>query len=1044
MICPACRSHSPAGKRFCGDCGAALSAAEPASGRAPDAAERRQLTVIFCDLVGSTALSGRLDPEDMRGVIGAYHRAVADTATAFGGFVAKYMGDGVLVLFGYPRAREGDAEQAVRMGLALLDAVAGVGGVHPLQIRVGIATGLTVVGDLIGSGSSQEQAVVGGPPNLAARLQAAALPDTVLIADGTRRLVGSLFDLAELPPQVFKGFPGETRVWRVIREARAIGRFEALRSGGTPFMGRDAEMEALRRHWSHAKAGRGRAVLISGEAGIGKSRLAATFQEIVARERPILLRFDCSPHYASSALHPVIGNLQRAARSEAADNPQGRYGRLATAMRPARPSPEELRLVAELVGALPEPDETAGSPTPQARKEAVLAVLFRQVEALARRRPVLMIWEDAHWIDPTSLELLTDLVERAGPWPILILVTARPSFTASWTEHTHARVIALGRLEQHEVDALIQVVAGQHLLAGEVVAEIAARTDGVPLFVEELTKTVMENGVSSDSQRARVPVSLQAALMSRLDRLGPARETAQLGAVIGREFTEPLLATIAGAGPAELARSLMQLEEAELIAGRGEGPDRTYTFKHALVQDAAYESLLKARRQVLHARLAEALEAQDEVGDQRPELLAFHYGLGGRPNDAAGHYLAAARLALRRSASQEAISHLETALDLRPRPELQLELHSSLAEAYMLAQGYSSTQAGESVDSALRLHGELGIRPHVGLLEKHWLFSIVAAKFATARVAAEEILNRAREDDRLLMLGRYMKAHCHLTQGEYDEADRSFGLAARALHVPEQVVAFAGLAVPVATRSWHATVLLARGYPEQAVRISDEAIALARGLDQPFTLTFALAMASRRSRWARDYRAAEIALDEVDELVAEHGFEFYRATTEMSRGGLMAHRGEPAGLDMIEEGLTHFERTGAQRTMFRGLFAEACDAAGEPGRGLAAIADALRSAEAIGDREWLAEFHRIKGRLLVQTGAAREAENCFGSALDLARRQGARFWELRAARDLAVLWRGEGRHAEARDVLRPVLAWFTEGLETPDIREAAALIASPG
>jgi class 3 adenylate cyclase len=603
------------------------SAAEPVAqpvvgseARPRDGAERRQVTVMFTDLVGSTALSACMDPEDLREIISAYQKCVAETVRRFDGFVAKYMGDGVLVYFGYPKAHEDDAERAVQAGLELIAVVAGLKTRASLQTRVGIATGLVVVGDLIGSGESRERGIVGETPNLAARLQGIAEPNMVVIAEGTRKLIGSLFELQDLGARDLKGFAGSTPAWAALRRSSIESRFEALHSGRTPLVGRAEEFELLLRRWQQAKSGQGRVVVLTGEPGIGKSRIAAALQSHLQGDPHTRLRHFCSPHHQDTALYPVIGQLERAAGFTHDDTAQQKLAKLEAVLAQSSAPPEEIGFIAELLSIPHAERYPLRELSPQKRKEQTLTALLAQMERLASQQPVLLVYEDVHWIDPTTLEILTLVIERVQYLPVLLLVTARPEFKPPWPAYAHLTNITLGRVGRDEGASLIAQVTGGKALPNEVVQQILARTDGIPLFIEELTKAVVESGVLTDAgdrytaagplPALVIPASLDASLQARLDRLAPVREVAQIGAALGRQFSHALISAVAPMPQSQLDDALAQLQQAELIFRRGLPPDAQYTFKHALVQDAAYGTLLHARRQQLHGRIATIVERQ--------------------------------------------------------------------------------------------------------------------------------------------------------------------------------------------------------------------------------------------------------------------------------------------------------------------------------------------------------------------------------------------------------------------------------------------------
>ena len=773
---------------------------------------------MFCDLVGSTALSARLDPEDLREVIGAYHRCCADLITEAGGFVAKYMGDGVLAYFGYPQAHEHDAEHAVRAGLALVEAApklttaAGV----PLQVRVGIATGLVVVGDLIGAGAAQEQAVVGETPNLAARLQALAEPGAVVIADGTRRLLGNLFELKDLGARDLKGIAGPARAWAALRASSVGSRFDALHTTGlTALVGREEESELLLRRWSRAKTGEGQVVLLSGEAGIGKSRLTAALLERLAGEPHTRLRYFCSPQRTDSAFHPIIGQMERAAGLAYDDKPQAKLDKLDAVLAQTSTSPEDAALFAEMLSLPNDGRYPALELAPEQRRQRVLEALMSQLAGLARRQPVLMIFEDLHWIDPTSLEVLGRTVDRIKTLPALLIVTFRPEFNAPWVGQPHVTSLTLNRLGEREAAAIIARLVGNKALPADVMAEIVERTDGIPLFVEEMTKAVLEAESEGAARRTvaavpspalAVPASLHASLMARLDRLGPAKEVAQIGSAIGREFSHALLASVARKPEAELGSALDRLVQAGLLFRQGVPPQASYLFKHALVQDAAYGTLLREPRRALHARIAETLESQfAEIAESQPEILAHHCTEAGLIEKAAGLWGKAGQRSLARSALVEAAAQLTRALDqIATLPGTaalrreQIKLQVALITPLMHVKGYAAAETKAAAEQARLLIEQaeaLGEPPEdplllFSVLYAFWVANFVAFNGDACRDLAAQFLALAEKQRATvpLMVGHRLMGTSLLFTGDIAEGrghlDQALALYDPAEHRP--------------------------------------------------------------------------------------------------------------------------------------------------------------------------------------------------------------------------------------------------------------------
>jgi len=757
---------------------AASATAAPRDAPAPAEAERRQLTVMFCDLVGSTALSARLDPEDLREIIAAYHHAVAEIVAGFDGFVANYMGDGMLVYFGYPRAHEDDAERAVRAGLGAIDAVSRLDVKSArLQAHVGIATGLVVVGDLIGEGSAQQQSVVGETPNLAARLEALAEPDAVVIAAGTRRLVGDLFEFRDLGAVAVKGLAAPVPAWQVLRPSVVASRFEALRGSAlTRLVGRDEEIDLLLRRWARAKAGDGQVVLISGEPGLGKSRITAALEERLHGEPHLRLRYFCSPYYQDSALFPFIDQLGRTAGFASDDSPTAKLEKLEALLARAAPPDEDVAFLADLLSLPASQRHRLPNLSPQRKKERTLEALIRQVEVLARRQPVVMVFEDAHWIDPTSRELLDLAVGRVRSLPVLLIVTFRPEFQVPWTGQPQVTMLALNRLDWRDRTALVAQIAGGKTLPDDVVDQIANRTDGVPLFVEELTKSVLESGLLREEAdryvRDRtlppfaIPTSLHASLMARLDRLASVRHVAQIGAAIGREFSYDLLRAVSRLPEDELQAALARLVTSELVFQRGVPPDAVYSFKHALVQDAAHGSLLRNARQQLHARIAEALEAQSPgTTESQPELLAQHYAEAGLAGKSIPYWGRAGHRSIARSAMAEAAAQFQKGLDqltglpdTSERQRLELEFWIGLGGVSQAVKGFAAPETGDAYARAQALWEQLGSPSeflHIPFGQS--AYHGVRAELDLAQHLAEDLLRLSdqRNDVGGLVLGHY-------------------------------------------------------------------------------------------------------------------------------------------------------------------------------------------------------------------------------------------------------------------------------------------------
>jgi len=1034
----------------------------------PSMAERRQLTVMFCDLVGSTALSARLDPEDMRDVVNTYYGAVTKIIVEAGGFVSRYMGDGVLAYFGYPQAHEDDAERAIRAGLAITDAVPCLNvQLVELQARVGIATGLVVVGDVIGEGSAQEELVVGETPNLAARMQALAEPNTVVIAAGTRRLVGALFEYHDLGAVNVKGIPRAVSAWQVLRSGVVASRFEALRGMTlTKLVGRDEEIDLMLRRWDRAKAGDGQVILVSGEAGLGKSRIAETLNERLNAEAATRVRYYCSPYHQDSALFPFVDQLSRSAGFARDDLPAIRRKKLETLIAPIAPPEEDVALLADLLSLPAREQQHLSDLSPERKKQRTLEALVRQLEGLASKQPTLIIFEDAHWIDPTSRELLDLAIERVRGLPILLVITFRPEFQAPWTGQPRVSVLALNRLDRGDRAALVQQVAAGKAMPEEVVDQIVDRTDGVPLFVEELTKTVLESDLLREEDdrfvldRAlppfAIPTSLHDSLMARLDRSEAVRHVAQIGAAIGREFSFSLLQTVSRLPQQELQLALDRLVASELVFQRGVPPDAVYTFKHTLVQDAAHSSLLRSARQRLHAQIAEALESHfPELMDSQPELFALHYSEAGMIEKAVDYWGRAGRRSIARSAMAEAAAQLRKGLDqlaLLPdsaeRRRQELEFYSALGATLRYVKGHAAPEVGDVFARARQLWEELGSPSdflHVPYGQAR--YHMYRGEFETVLKLDEHLLRLSNERNDsaglvlghdssgrdLCLAGKFAAARAHLEQvlALYDPSMHSSLVRQTGVH--PRVVAQGHLGI----------ALFCLGFPDQAMARSQAAIDEARTLEHPPSLAASLAQNLRLLSCTADDAKLNHRAEELLFLATEQGYPLYRFVATIYRGWAKVKTGGVTeGISLLRSGAGAYRTIGAEaRTPYHiGLLARACALAGQSEEALSLLDDALRLTERIGEGWFVAELYRHKGEFALRQGQASDAAACYSEALALARKQGARLWELRATVSLARLRRDQGDHAKAHELLEPAFRWFTEGFDTPDLTVAKALL----
>ncbi|MBX6320317.1 MAG: AAA family ATPase [Rhodospirillaceae bacterium] len=1077
--CPRCGFANEADDRYCGGCGTALAAPGPRHGAAavgtpPEPAaegERRQLTVMFCDLADSVALSERLDPEDLRTVIRAFHACCAMVIANFDGHIAKYMGDGLLAYFGYPEAHEDDAERAVRAGLGIVEAVKKLrfpGGLQ-LHVRVGISTGLVVVGDVIGEGAAREEAVSGDIPNRAARMQAIAEPDTVVIGNVVRRLIGGLFECADLGKQLLKGFSEPMRLWRVVGESSIESRFEAIRAGLTPLVGRGAEMQLLLNAWARARASSGALVLVTGEAGLGKSRLVEELRQVLAAESMMAIGYQCSPHHKDSALYPVVAQLERAAGFERSDEPARRAQKLEALLR--RWSAQPARLMPLLAGLLQLPVSEPAAGDAEWQRESTLAALVSLIEELARRQPLLVIFEDAHWMDATTLRLVGLLVPRIRPLPVLVVVTHRPDFEPPWPAAGHVESLSLRRFAARDCAAIIANLTDGKALPPGLLRRVVGRSDGVPLYVEELTKAVLASGaLAEEDGRLRltgplpvaVPDTLQDSLLARLGRDRAAKEVAQVASAIGRQFSHELLLAVSPLSRAETEGALQRLIRSELVFRRGTPPRATYRFKHALLQDAAYATLLRRRRQRLHARIAEVLEQRfADVVDGEPEVLAHHWTGAGAGLRAARYWLRAGERAIGSSAMAEAQAHLRKAADLlaglpeeAERLELELEVQCGLGTALQALSGPSAEETAAAWRRARALCRQTGRRDRLlHALYGLGVYHFVRAEFVQSRAASEELLQTAEAADDAH--GRAMAHRCLGADlfmiGDFAQArgnlERALSLLEAEEAGPGQTAtgyAYDSAVVCLGYLSWDTFIL---GYPDTAQALCRRLLGRARALKHPHTLAYAFDAACTLFQLFGIRRHVERQAARLLALAEKQDFAFWRAQALLYQAWAASGGPQAEGaVKALRDGLHAHWATGAQvfTPFHQGLLAEGCCRIGGVEDGLALVGQALAQSERTGERWFAAELHRIRARLNACCADRAEAEADLAVALDIARAQGARLWELRAATDLARLWLASGRADEAEALLRPLRDGFREGLRTAELVEAAALLAGRG
>jgi len=1097
QCCPACGAENAPQATFCGQCGTALrSASVPGSLQsqktsagialpgnavavesAPPSAERRQLTVMFCDLVESTALSGRLDPEELRRVLRDYHSMCSTMIRRYDGTIAQYLGDGLLVYFGYPRAHEDDAQRAVRAGLGIIEAIDALNTKIQedldvrVAVRVGVHTGIVVVGEL-GDDSKREHLALGETPNIAARVQSAAEPGSVMITAATFRLIEGFFDCRELGLRPFKGVSQPVALFEVLHESTARSRLEASsRTGLTPLVGRDHEKALLLARWEEATEGVGQVVLLSAEAGVGKSRLLEALKENVSlNPQAWLTSFQCSPYHQDSAFYPIIDMLERVVlQFSKSDTVQDRQAKLeGFLVQYGFSLPETLPLFAALLSiALPE-HYAPLKISLEKQKQQVLAAFLTITMRRAAKQPLLFVVEDLHWIDPSTLELLNLIVDQGPTIGVLAVFTYRPDFVAPWTGRSHVTQITLNRLTPRQVAAMVGGLTRGKALPAELIQQIAAKTDGVPLFVEELTKMVLESGLLKEHDGSydlsepltalAIPTTLHDSLMARLDRLATVKEVAQLAAVLGREFTFELIKAVSPLEEHVLERELSQLVQAGLLYQRGVLQQATFVFKHVLIQEAAYHSLLKAKREQYHRHIAEVLERQLAGGAAiEPELLAHHLTEARLYERAIAYWQKAGDWAIEHSANVEAVSHLTRGRKLlmslphtpeRMRQELRLLL--ALGAALTVTRGWATAEAEDVYTRARALCQEEADTAELFpvLLALHRFYAL-RGELQSAHQVGEQLLRLAeRTEDPTLLLpahvahgyncffrGDLVLAREYLEQGRtfYDPRQHSFWLSRW------------GEDPGIVGLGFGALSLWSLGFPDKALAWNQEELALAAKTTHAFSLAFSLWIAARLHQVRREVQTVGERVENMVTVSTEQGFAAWLGHGMILRGWMLCAQGQgEEGIALMRQGLAAERNAGANlhRTHYLGLLAEAYGLLGRHDEGLATIDDAFAMVEKTGEGYSEAELYRLKGVLLLECTqpGARASETCFLRAIEIARRRNAKSLELRAATSLARLWQREGKRAEAHQMLNEIYGWFTEGFDTADLKDAKVLL----
>ncbi|WP_187612862.1 ATP-binding protein [Paraburkholderia sp. 31.1] len=1051
--CACCGAARPRQAKFCSQCGASY------VGRvaSEETVERRQITFAFCDLVGSTALSDELDPEDYRKIIVAYRGAVSGSMTQFGGRVERYRGDGTLVYFGYPEAHEDDAERAVYAALKVLEAVGAIAlpTLRRLAVRIGICTGLVVVGDVE---DSEDRAAMGDAPNLASRLQGSAEPNSIIVDDSTRRLAGELFEFRDLGPLQIKGLAAPMRAWRVAGATPAAGRFEAHRAPAlSPMLGRDDEYRVLSELWQAARGGRGQIALVTGDAGIGKSRLAASLLDDARREPSEIYRYFCFPYRQASPLYPCIQQLERSAEFTVSDSGDEKLHKI-EAILPGM-AVDDRTLIAELLNLPARALSSLKSLSAAAKRRRTMRALVKLLERASERNPTLVVFEDVQWIDDTSRELLLMIAARVPRMAVLLVVLMRPSTFSGLDDHAGVTHLPLGPLPASVCAALVRHIAADQPLPAGTVKDIVLRTDGIPLFLEEVTRATVDDVTRSESAVGSLegkPLSmlLRASLQSRLNRLGGAREALEAASVIGRDVSMHLLELVIGPQK-DLAAALDRLIDFGLVLKRS-APEPAFTFKHALIRDAAYEIIGRDARRSLHERVAQALEAHfPDVVVNQPEMLAWHYTEARVVEKAVVQWLAAGRNALRRSAMVEALKHLNRGLALiAPMERTPWRLQNELAlticvgMAQIATQGYAVKGTGTTFATARALCETLGDPPPLlAVLHGLWTHALLRADFPSAQHQAADILQRGESrDDALwrLMGYRFSGVTCH-PLGRFADAIRQLetGLT---LYDPAQQALYGSITVDdprVVMLTYMSWSQMCAGRLGEAVRNSHCAVAEARRMAHVYTLAHALTGASFVALTIISPRDGLRRLDELSTALTDSGIAYYNAVEAIFRGYCLAAIGEhPRALALLESGMHAYRNTDSVLYLsgFLRMSAEAYGWAGEIDTAMRLIEEAFVVMQATDQRWDEGEMHRVRGVLFRAAGDEDVATKEFRRACAVSVAQGARLWELRARCELLAARDARANsQPEAVETLRSLVASFDDEFDGPDLRRARAI-----